>query len=127
MLTPAYTKEWLENNRILCYRLHNTQRGTVEAWEQDLSQELTGWPEGKTWRLLLDVRAESIISAYSLLRARKIASLRPELRGQLAVLIGDRLASQIIGMAIRNVPNRYRQRMVFANESFAVHWLLQES
>jgi len=35
MTAPGYTKEWLENNRILCYRMHNTQRRTVEAWEQD--------------------------------------------------------------------------------------------
>ena len=81
----------------------------------------------KTWRLMLDVSAERIISAYSLMRARKIANLRPELRGRLAVLIRDPMAAQIISMAIRNAPNRYRQRMVFANEPQAVGWLLIES
>ena len=127
MPAAAYTKEWLQNNRILCYRLHNTQRKTIEEWECDLSQEILGWPPDKTWRLMLDVSAERIVSAYSLMRARKIANLRPELHGRLAVLIRDPLAAQIISMAIRNAPNRYRQRMVFANENQALGWLLIES
>jgi hypothetical protein len=126
MSTPAYTKEWLQNNRILCYRLLNTQRKTIEDWESDLSQEILGWPPDKTWRLMIDVSAERIVSAYALVRARKIANLRPELHGRLAVLIRDPLAAQIISMAIRNAPNRYRQRSAFANEALAIGWLLQD-
>jgi len=124
--TARFTKAWLADRRILCYRFEDTAPLTINAWADDLIHELELWPADKPWRLLLDIRLNgAIVSAYGLGRARDIARIRPELRGRLAILIGSRLASQIISIALRGVPNRYRQRDCFVNEAMAVAWLLE--
>jgi hypothetical protein len=125
--SPRYTKTWLADGRILCYRLENTTIATIDAWAGDLSQELDAWLPGRPWRLMLDIRlGGNVVSTYALRRARDIAHLRPELHGRLAILIGSRLAAQIISMALRGAPNVYRRRAFFVSEAMAVAWLLEQ-
>jgi hypothetical protein len=66
------------------------------------------------------------INTYALRRAGEIARMRPELPGRLAVLIGSKLAADIVSMAIRAANNQYRQRQIFVSEALAIHWLLDE-
>jgi hypothetical protein len=125
--SPHYTKTWLADGRILCYRLENTTIATVDAWARDLTQEMDSWPPGRPWRLMLDIRlGGNVVSTYALRRARDIARLRPELPGRLAILIGSRLAAQVIAMALRGAPNVYRRRSFFVSEAMAVAWLLEQ-
>jgi hypothetical protein len=125
--TTFYTKEWLADKRILCYRFNDLRPATVDTWATDLTLELENWPSNQTWRLILDIRLRgSIVSAYALRRSREIAVLRPDLNGRLAILVASKLAADIISMAIRTANNRYRQRSVFVNEALAIHWLLEE-
>ena len=126
--SPRYTKTWLADGRILCYRLEDTTTLTVDAWATDLTQELEAWPLDRPWRLLLDIRLNgNIVSTYALRRAREIARLRADLPGRLAILIGSRLAAQIISIALRGAPNSFRQRSFFASEALAVAWLLENN
>lgn len=123
----GYCKEMLAEGRILCYRLKNTSQRTIDAWAEDLIHEFTHWPAHKPWRLMLDISMNgSIVSAYALRRARQIAAMRPEIRGRLSILIGSRLAAQVISLAIRSSNNNYRQRQVFATEASAIRWLLED-
>jgi hypothetical protein len=123
----GYTKEWLGENQVLCYRLHNLTVETIDAWAADLTAEFANWPTEKPWRLMLDIRLRgSIVGAYALRRAREIARMRPELPGRLSVLVASRIAADIITIAIRATNNTYRSRSVFVNEATALHWLLEE-
>ncbi len=123
----GYAKEWLGEEQVLCYRLHNLTIQTVDAWAADLTEEFANWSPQKPWRLMLDIRLRgSIVGAYALSRAREIARMRPELPGRLSVLVASRLAADIITIAIRATNNTYRRRSVFVNEAAALHWLLEE-
>lgn len=122
-----YVKEWLANERILCYRFHDLSPQTIDTWSADLKDELMSWPVDKPWRLLLDIRLRgSIVSTYALVKAREIARMRPELPGRLSVLVASRLAADIITIAIRATNNNYRKRAVFVSEALSLHWLLEE-
>jgi hypothetical protein len=126
-IQQLYEKEWLSDRRVLCYRFRDMSPHTIDAWSNDLSAELTTWPDDRPWRLLLDIRLRgSIVSSYALRRSREIARLRPELNGRLAVLVASKLAADIISMAIRVTNNTYRQRRVFVSETPAVYWLTHE-
>lgn len=126
-ITVSYTKETLADGRVLCYRFADTTPATIDAWADDLIHELEIWPNDRPWRLILDIRLNgSVVSAYALRRARAIAGMRSELPGRLAILIGSRLAAQVISMALRVAPNSYRRRACFVNESLAVAWLLEQ-
>lgn len=121
----TYHKEWLADERVLCYRFTDTEPATIDAWTDDLTRELLNWPEERPWRLLLDITLHgNIISAYALRQAREIAILRPEMGGRLAVLVSSSLAARMISLAIRSVTNRYRQRQMFSSEAHALQWLL---
>ncbi|MBZ0277480.1 MAG: hypothetical protein K8I60_15145 [Anaerolineae bacterium] len=122
---PQYSKEWLQNNAILCYRFKDLSPATVDAWGNDLSAELNNWSAEKPWRLLLDIRMKgNIVSPYALRRSYTISRLRPELPGRLAILISSRLAAEIISAAMRAAGNNYRQRQAFVVQAVAVSWLL---
>lgn len=123
--TPSYTKEWLNDQRILCYRFADLKTATVDQWGDDLADEFSQWAGKTPWCLLLDIRLKgNVVNTYALRRAREIARLRPELPGKLAVLVSGGLAGQVISMAIRAANNRYRSRQIFVSEALAVHWLL---
>jgi hypothetical protein len=123
----GYVKEWLAEDQILCYRLHDLTVQTIDSWAEDLTEAFANWPEEKPWRLMLDIRLRgSIVGAYALRRAREIARMRPELPGRLSVLVASSLAADIITIAIRATNNTYRRRSVFVNEAAALHWLLEE-
>ncbi len=124
--STAYRKEWISDGRILCYRFQNTSPTTIDLWAVDIAAELSDWPPDQTWRMLLDISLHgNIVSAYGLRRARELSQMRPEVRGRLSILIGSRLAAQVISLVIRS-SNHYRQRDVFASESSAIQWLLQD-
>jgi|FLYN01.1.fsa_nt_gi hypothetical protein len=125
--SPRYTKTWLADGRILCYRFEDTTTATIDAWASDLIQEIEAWTTDRPWRLLLDIRLHgNIVSTYALRRAREIAHRRPELPGRLAILIGSRLAAQIISIALRGAPNTFRRRSFFVSEALAIAWLLEQ-
>ena len=124
MGSAPYIKEWLADKKILCYRFRDTSPETIDAWAVDIASELSKWPTDQTWRMMLDISLHgNIVSAYSLRRARELSNLRPEVRGRLSIIIGSRLAAQVISLVIRS-SNSYRQRQVFASEASAIQWLL---
>ena len=113
----GYSKEWLADHQVLCYRFYDLTIQTIDVWSADLTAEFSAWPVDQSWRLMLDIRLRgSIISTYALRKARDIARMRPELPGRLSVLV-----------AIRATNNTYRRRSVFVNEALALHWLLEEN
>lgn len=123
---PKYSKEWLHNGKILCYRFENLTPVTVNTWGDDLSDALLSWPDDKPWRLLLDIRmGGNLPSTYALRRSYAISKLRPELPGRLALLIGSRLAAEIMSAGMRAAGNSYRQRRVFVVQAVAISWLLE--
>lgn len=125
---PGYDKGWLADGRVLCFRFRDLKPATVDGWARDLTAELTGWPDGQPWRLLLDIRLEgNTVNTYALRHARAIASLRPDLPGRLALLVASRLAADVVAIALRAASNRYRRRQVFVNETLALRWLLEDA
>jgi hypothetical protein len=98
----------------------------VDEWSVDLTNEVLSWSADKRLRLIYDIR-QSGVSTYALNRARKHSNLRPDVSGRTAIIvnIGSPLITQLVGVTIRGLSNRYRQRSVFANEERAVAWLLE--
>lgn len=122
-----YSKEWLADSRILCYRVHDTAPRTIDGWASDLEAEFSGWPVDRPWRLMLSlVGSGTIINPYALTRARKIAAMRPDIGGRLALVVSSRLAAQVVNVALRNTVAVRRQRLVFSDEARAVRWLLAD-
>jgi hypothetical protein len=124
--TTGYSKEWLAEGQILCYRFHDVRHETVDEWSVDLTNEVLSWSADKRLRLIYDIR-QSGVSTYALNRARKHSNLRPDVSGRTAIIvnIGSPLITQLVGVPIRGLSNRDRQRSVFANEERAVAWLLE--
>ncbi len=123
----GYSKVWLADGQILVYRFHDVRHETVDAWSDDLTGELTRWSADKRLRLIYDIR-QGGVSTYALNRARKHSNLRPDVAGRTAILvnIGSPLITQLVGVTIRGLSNRYRQRSVFSDEQRAVDWLLEQ-
>ena len=117
------SKEWLGDD-ILCYRFRDSDRTTVDWCAQDLRRELRQWPQGRSLRLLLDLRAERmIVGVYALRLGREIAQLRPDVGGQTAIITPSPVTARILGTSIRLLPNANRQRVVFCCEPDAIAWL----
>lgn len=124
--TTDYVKEWLTDGQILCYRFPNVGHDAMDAWFADISGELNQWPAEKKLRLIYDVRPVGI-NTYALNRARQISNLRPDVSGRTAIIanLSNHLVTQLIGVTIRSLSNRSRQRSVFSDEDTAVAWLLE--
>jgi hypothetical protein len=124
--TPGVLKEWLADGEILCYRMDNTERISIDQCTADFARSVTEMPPNHYLRLLIDLRSENaVISAYALHRAREVCRLRADIRGQIAVLVTNRLTSQIASLALRGLPlNSNRARLVFSCEAEAIAWLL---
>ena len=123
---PGVVKEWLADGQILCYRMENTERISIDQCAADFARTVNGLPANGFLRLMIDLHSENaVISAYALHRAREVCRLRPDIRGQVAVLVTNRLTSQIASLALRGLPlNSSRARLVFSCEADAIAWLL---
>jgi hypothetical protein len=121
-------KEWLADGQILCYRMENTERISIDQCAADFAQTVSALPPNDNLRLMIDLRGDTaVISAYALHRAREVCRLRPDVRGQFAVLVTNRLTSQIAALALRGLPmNSNRARLVFSSEPEAIAWLLSD-
>lgn len=124
-LDSSTVKLWLADGQILCYRISEMSRSTVDVVAEDLRVELMGWDRTRFWRLMLDVCSGTIVSTYALNRVREMTRLRPDVCGKLAVVTANVLTAQIASLALRGLPNEWRQRLVFSSEADAVAWLLQ--
>lgn len=121
----GYVKEYAENTEIVILRMYNVQRETVDNIIADVTKEFLEWPHS-VWRAMLDMRnVQGIITPYAVSGSRIIMGLRPELPGRLAVLINNRIAAQVISTAIRVNLNTNRKRLLFADETDAINWLLK--
>jgi len=120
------TKEWIEDDRILCYRFVNTERTVVDSCADDVAGILTHWPADRPLRMLIDIRSPyAVISAYAMHRARHLTGLRHDLTGKVAFLVTSRVTAQIAGMAFRAISHDRGNHIIFSSEVEAVAWLLQ--
>jgi hypothetical protein len=106
--------------------MENTERLSIDQCAADFARSVTEMPPNHYLRLMIDLRSETaVISAYALHRAREVCRLRPDIRGQSAVVVTNRLTSQIASLALRGLPlNSSRARLVFSCEQNAIAWLL---
>lgn len=120
-------REWLADGQICRYRLCSSERAWMDAWIDDVSRIMRSWPVERPWRLLVDLRAVTVVAgAYGLSQGRTIARLRPDLPGRVAILATDTFTTRLTSIALRALPNDYRQRRLFADEAAAVAWLLRD-
>ncbi len=127
--TPAtahYEKCWLAANQVLCYRFFDTERATIDEWFADVAKVKVNWNSECPLRLLLDLRADhAFITAYGRARALSLARLRPGLPGRTALLVSDRVATQIASLVLRQLAADHRERLIFGDETAAMDWLLR--
>ena len=125
--TQHYSRDWIQNGQILCFRFHDSNRETADAWFHDTVEVFRTWESKRPLLTLLDVRLQGrYIAAHALIRARQISNFTPDVPGRTAVLISSPVAAQVVSTLIRTGlgSSRSRQRLVFSNEKQAVDWLL---
>lgn len=123
----SFTKEWLIDGQILCYRFIHIDGETADAWYHDAADVLRSWPEESPLNTLLDIRMHGrIIPPVAFSRSRQISFMRPEVQGRTAVLIASALAAKVVSALINTkLATGTRARMIFNDEALALAWLSQ--
>lgn len=121
-----FTREWLVNGRILCYRFHDANHENADAWYHDIAALLRDWSDERPLLLLLDMQLHArLIGSYALMRSRQVGNMRPDVKGRTAVVVSNPLLAQVISAFIRSgVGTLKRQRKLFSDEPSAIAWLL---
>ena len=126
MPETVYTREWLADGRIVCYRFVSTGSEAAEAWLQDVTDLFFTWDKQKPLLLLVDLRrADNLMSAEMLKSIREAVQERPAVPGKTAVLVASQQPIQTVEILIERVPADKGDRKMFDQEAEAVAWLLQ--
>jgi hypothetical protein len=121
-----FSAEWLGNGDILCYRFHQMTPASMDEWLNHVTEINRGWSASRPLHSLIDLRTQSIIvSGQIFLRMQRAASMRTELKGRTAILIGNPRTADLASSLLLRLPLGVRQRKVFSDEAAALDWLLK--
>ncbi len=126
MSEPVFTKVWLADGRIICYRFISTGEEAAGAWFSEVDDLFSNWDGSKPLLLLVDVsRCDNQLSSEALRIASNLSNIHPDLKGKTALVIESSKPAQNVYGVVDHVLADTRERKIFSSEVEAVTWLLQ--
>lgn len=125
MSQVPFEKQWLQDGKILCYRLYSTGAATADEWYNDMLKAYETWNRSDPIRILLDLRDPgSILSPEAMVRARELSHAFPEVGGRIALLLDPSTSDRnLILFLEKALEDNQRERRLFNSESEALDWL----
>lgn len=118
------TREWLHDEKICAYTFHNGTRLAADVWALDVKKLLDQVPANGVFYWLIDFSpANATLTPYNGNLARQLASYRPDVGGNLAVIVRPNFGGHALRFFAERLPFQGRLKVFFDRES-ALDWLL---
>ena len=120
--------EWVDEGRIVIFRLKNGNRDSVDRWFEVVSDVFAAFPVDEPLIVMhgmQDAGLGAYIREKSVQLTPKAAHIK---KGRYAVVITDNALSQVVRLFL-NVTSRQltnRERRLFTNFDAALEWLRQD-
>ncbi len=125
MADEVFTKEWLADGKIACYRFISTGSEAAEKWLSEITALFTQWDHSKPLLLLIDLSMpNNALSPEALRVARQASQEQPNVPGKTALLIDGDESTHNVKALVQHVLAGTRERQLFSDEAAAVAWLL---
>ncbi len=126
MSESVFTKEWLADGRVVCYRFISTGSEAAQVWYAEVSSLFGNWDTRQPLLMLVDLsQPNNFLSAEALSAARQVSHLQPDVPGKTALLIDGSQPAQNVNALVDHVLAGTRERKIFADQAEAVAWLLE--
>jgi hypothetical protein len=128
MSDEVFTKEWLQDGRIVCYRFVSTGSEAAETWLTEIVSLFRNWDTSKPLLLLIDhSEPDNSLSPEALRAARQASQTEPDVPGKTALLIDGTESTHNVKALVEHVLVGSRPRQLFDKtaEADAIAWLLQ--
>lgn len=125
-VTPAITRSWLDEGRIVVFTLSSLTREAVNAGFDAITATMSAWDTSLMYYgLYIFETAQAFLSPYFQHRARELRTLLPEVRGYTAVIAPGALG-HLLKMATEHMHGTIRQMTVFPTVSQGTAWLREK-
>ena len=126
MADEVFTKEWLADGKVACYRFLSTGSEAADKWFTEIVDLFTKWDRSKPLLLLIDLSApDNALSPEALRAARQASQEQPNVPGKTALVIDGSESSHNVRALVEHVLAGSRERQIFTEEDAAVAWLLE--
>lgn len=126
MSDSVYTKEWLADGRIACYRFVSTGTEASEKWYADVVDLYANWDRSQPLLLLIDLsQPDNMLSPEALRAAQAVSQVSPDVSGKTALVIDSSEPAHNVTGLVEHVLASTRERKIFGSEAEAVDWLLE--
>jgi hypothetical protein len=123
--------EWHFEQCVVVFRMEDTRRETIDAWEKSLLEVARAWPTEKPYQAMYHVATEGVTSTPYARQRIQERSARffdefPHLQGQIAVLLPDSFTGQVMRFVMQTIVRaripgfEYR---AFTDRDKALAWL----
>ncbi|NJL93656.1 MAG: hypothetical protein HC915_07950 [Anaerolineae bacterium] len=125
--TMSVEMDWLDEQRILVFRLHDASNATIDTWTSLASKIYLAWPSDRPYRVLYDLRAPALsLTPYARQKILISAGFIPPRAGRVAILLAQSLHGQLIEIFLRLELQHVHPslaRQVFHEPDVALNWL----
>jgi hypothetical protein len=126
MSESVFTKEWLADGRIACYRFVSTGSEAADTWFSEIVSLFSSWDSSRPLLLLIDLsQPDNVLSPEAIRAAREASQTEPNILGKTALLIDSAAPAQNVNALVDHVLAGTRARKIFDSEAQAVAWLLE--
>lgn len=127
-LSPALTREWVADRKIVVFRLEDITRETIDKWAVEATNSLLEWPSDQPFLSLQDFSKvyHLTITPYLSKKSKELVALRPEIPGRTAIVLPPRffMLPIIQGFVLALArSHKHRERRLFTSETEALLWL----
>lgn len=102
VLHPDCKLVWDADHSLISITMRGTRHEMIDIWAKRSIEIRQEWPSDKPLCLLLDLR-DGEATQYSQVRAKEIASVRPELTTYFAMVVKRSLSAQLISLIFRGL------------------------
>ena len=119
------TREWIDNRRIIIYRVYSITREAVDDWIASAFEIFMAWPATEPLLIVYDFSVSGALSITPYIRKRtaELAEARPELMGRAAVILPRTIGAQAARIFVLISLKKNRVRRVFFTMDDALAWI----
>ncbi|MEP7290542.1 MAG: hypothetical protein ABI835_02110 [Chloroflexota bacterium] len=126
MADEVFSKEWLADGKIACYRFVSTGSEAAEKWFSEIVDLFTQWDRTRPLLLMIDLsEPNNALSPEALRAARQASQEQPHVPGKTAMLIDGHSSAHNVTALVEHVLVGERERQIFTQEAAAIAWLLE--